>query len=499
MLIDARALRANTELRAEVCVVGAGAAGITLARELAGAGRDVLLLESGGFQPDDATQSIYAGSTDGSQPAPEDHYLRTSRLRFLGGTTNHWEGWCRRFDPIDFEARPWIPLSGWPISRSDLDPYYDRSLGHLQIDALEEDPTSPYIDPEEFLFPPGSRLETTFLRHTKPLRFGPYYRQTLVDAERVQLVLWANALEIHTNPEGTAVDHIEVAALGAESFRVRAQAFVLATGAIEVPRLLLASNRVHKAGIGNQHDMVGRCFMEHPRIENVGSVALLRRGEALGIYDVREFGPEHRLWGALTASPRMQRESRLLNTCVAFRPGGEPELWREVARLARAVDRLQPRERPADHTISYATVVVNCEQAPNLESRVMLDDDVDPFGKPRARLQWRLSELDRASARTWLEILVLELGRHQLGRGGINIPAEDPWKNVITSSHHIGTARMCEDAKLGVVDGNLRVHGTANLYVASSAVFPTSGLASPTPTIIALTIRLADHLRGILA
>lgn len=499
MLTDARALDRGTELEADICIVGAGAAGITLARELAAASRRVLLLESGGFEFDEPTQDLYAGPTDGSSPAPEKDYLRTSRLRFLGGTTNHWEGWCRRFDPIDFEKRPWVPLSGWPLSRADLDPFYDRALAHLQVDSLEEPADSPHIDPRQFLFPPGSRLDTTFLRYTRPLRFGPFYRQELIDSAHIRLVLHANVLEIETNPEGTAVDRLRVAALGGTPFAVRARVFVLAAGAIEIPRLLLASNRVQKTGIGNQHDMVGRCFMEHPRIENVGAVALLRRTASLPLYDVRVLAPNHQLWGALTASPAMQSDRRLLNTCVAFRAGSETELWREAGRLARAVDRLQPRSEPADPVLAYATVVLNCEQAPNRDSRVVLDDALDPFGRPRARLQWRLAESDRASARAWLELLVLELGRHGLGRAGIHLPSDDPWRHVITSSHHIGTARMSVEPKEGVVDANLRVHDVANLYVASAAVFPTSGLASPTPTIVAMTVRLADHLRAVLA
>jgi choline dehydrogenase-like flavoprotein len=499
MLIDARSLTGASGLEADVCIVGAGAAGITLARELAAANRTVLLLESGGFEFDEPTQALYAGPTAGSDPPPDEGYLRSSRLRFLGGTTNHWEGWCRRFDPIDFEKRSWLPLSGWPITRSDLDPYYDRALAHLQIDSLEEAADSPHIDPQQFLFSRESRMETTFLRYTRPLRFGPHYRQELVDAPHIRLVLWANVLEIETNREGTAVESLQVAALGGTPFPVRARAFVLAAGAIEVPRLLLASNRVQKAGVGNQNDMVGRCFMEHPRIENVGTVAMLRRGSSLPLYDVRELAPNHRLWGALTASAATQRERRLLNTCIAFRSGGEPELWLEVARLARAVERLQPRDDPADTSIAYATIIVNCEQAPNPESRVTLADDRDAFGRPRARLQWKLSDLDRASVRAFLELLILELGRLRLGRGAINIPSEDPWRHVLTSSHHIGTTRIAEDPKAGVVDADLRVHGVANLYVASSAVFPTSGLASPTPTIVAMTIRLADHLRGVLA
>jgi choline dehydrogenase-like flavoprotein len=140
-----------------------------------------------------------------------------------------------------------------------------------------------------------------------------------------------------------------------------------------------------------------------------------------------------------------------------------------------------------------------CEQAPNRESRVTLASERDAFDRPRARLDWRLSELDRKSARRSLELLAHELGRTGIGRGALFLDETAPWRDVITSGHHIGTTRMSQTHEDGVVDADTRVHGIANLFVSSSATFPTSGLASPTPTIVALAVRLADHLKERLA
>ena len=494
MLIDARELDDGRRVDADVCIVGAGAAGITLARELAAARRSVVLLEAGGLAFDDTTQAMYAGSVADSDPALPADYLTTSRLRFLGGTTNHWEGWCRPFDPIDFEARSWVPLSGWPFGREELDPYYDRACRHLQIDRLDEPADSPRRSPAAWLFPSGTRMQTTFFRQAAPVRFGAAYREELAASPHVQLLTWANAIEVTARPEGTSIERVRVAGVHGKGVDVYARAFVLAAGAIEVARLLLASRSVHANGLGNEHDMVGRCFMEHPRIERVGAAALLRRGDTVPTYTIQKTGPTTQVWGALTASADMQRDRRLLNGCFALEPGPGPLLAPEVAALADAVDRLRPSSAPADPAPTFAFAMINCEQAPNRESRVQLDNERDELGVPRARLTWKLSEIDRTSTRSWLQVLAIELARAGLGRGAFNIDPIDPWRNVQMSGHHIGTARMSTDPKLGVVDADQRVHGLSNLYVASAATFPTSGLASPTPTIVALAVRIADKL-----
>jgi choline dehydrogenase-like flavoprotein len=493
MLIDARAFEGGETFDADVCVLGAGAAGITLARELAAPGRIIALMESGGFDYDEQTQSLYGGPTSESAPRTEADYLKSSRLRYLGGTTNHWEGWCRKFDAVDFEVRPWVPKSGWPITLEQLEPYYRRACEHLQIPSLDDAPLGPEAEPDRWLFPPNAGMRTTFFRQTTAMRIGSHYRKELIDSPSIRLHLWANAVDIEADEAGNRIERVGFATLSGKRFQVRARTFVVATGAIEAARLLLASNRVHAAGLGNQNDMVGRCFMEHPRFENAGTVVILRRGRALETYAPRQIDKHHTLWGALVAAPEVQREHGLLNACFGFQAGRAPDPVSEIAALARSVDRREGRHKTRA-PISFAAITLNSEQAPNRDSRVTLANDRDPFGHPRARLDWRMTQLDRDSMRAWFDFLARELGRSGLGRAAYAVREDDPWRNVLTSAHHIGTTRMSNDPKDGVVDASLRVHGLANLYVASSATFPTSGLASPTPTIVALTIRLADHL-----
>ncbi len=275
MLLDAREIPGGTTLAADVCVIGAGAAGITLARALAGSGHSVLLLESGGFEFDDRTQALYRGKTVGLPIDPTiDMGLDSPRLRYFGGTTNHWSGFCRPFPELDFEVRSYVPRSGWPIARADLDPYYaaaqdvvglgpyDYSLAYWRDQGL--------IDQPLFEAP---RTPHSIVQLTQRPRFGPVYHDEIVNSIDVQLVLWANVTRIALADDGNSVTGVDVTTLGKNQFTATAKAFVVATGGLEVPRLLLASNDRRPAGIGNEHDLVGRCFMEHVNI-SVGPVAL---------------------------------------------------------------------------------------------------------------------------------------------------------------------------------------------------------------------------------
>src|SRR5262245_50024636 len=258
LLADARRLPAGRDLEADVRIVGAGAAGIALALELAGSHLRVVLLESGGFERDAATQALYRGRIFGRSYPPLDEV----RERRFGGTTNAWLGRLRPLDADDFEAREWIAHSGWPISARDLAPFVARAARRCGADetapgaAAAGAPALP-LDPEAF--------ESRVLR-IAPVRFGERYREAVTGARNVDALLFANAVELVANEAGSALAGVRVATLAGGGFSVRARAVVLAAGGIENPRLLLASNRVAKAGLGNDRDLVGRFFMEHPQL-----------------------------------------------------------------------------------------------------------------------------------------------------------------------------------------------------------------------------------------
>ncbi len=522
MLIDARELEAGALLEGDLCVVGAGAAGIAIALRFVATGRRVLLLESGGLEFEDATQALYEGTNVG-----QGYYdLDICRLRLFGGTTNHWEGRCRPLDPLDFEPRPWLPHSGWPISRASLDPYYARAHQLCQLGPYDYRPESWFLPGEAALAFDPARVTTGLWQYSPPTRFGEVYQERLTRAANLRVVLHANLVDIETGADGAEVRALEVATLTGKRFRARARAYVLACGGLETPRLLLAANRQVTVGLGNQRGNVGRYFMEHPHLPGAKLLASEPRGIEFYSYDHRRprlGGTE--VLGYLGLERDLQTADGLLNCDCSFvddsvgRSGYAAlrHIWTAVRQaempddlladlglaladfddtFAGLLGRFGLREYRPDRAsfVMWSTA----EQAPNPDSRVALGDATDALGLPEIRLDWRLSELDKRSLQEVHRTLAEEFGRQGLGRLRIEewLTADlTSWSpEMIGGNHHMGTTRMSDDPSTGVVDRDCRVHGMANLFVAGSSVFPTAGSANPTLTIVALALRLADHL-----
>jgi choline dehydrogenase-like flavoprotein len=494
--------------------VGAGAAGITIAHELRTAPLRVAVLESGGLSPDDVTQSLYTGASTAQPYYPLADPM--TRTRCFGGTTHVWTGECRPLDELDFERRDWVPDSGWPLTRADLLPFYERAhvrceLGRFAYDAADwaHDGVGPIaLDPE--------RVRSSVFHYSPPTRFGEVYRGDLERSTNVTVFLNANAIDLETPAPAERVRAVRVACLSGSGFRVRARAFVLAAGGIENARLLLLSNTVQTAGLGNGHDVVGRYFMEHLYLDRAASI-LARRDRISDLYTRGHDGDGRLIRGILGLAPVVQRRERLTNYCavleddslrtairavaIALRHGrlhsrGVAGYVRNTLGYARsmAAARLRPTRPASRHRLYLVKNVM--EQVPNVESRVVLSDEKDRLGCRRAELRWRLSALDKHTVHRAHALLEEELRRSGVGRLMSAMGAEaDPWPSRLRGArHHMGTTRMHPDPRRGVVDADGRVHGVGNLYVAGSSVFPTSGAANPTLTIVALAIRLAEHL-----
>jgi choline dehydrogenase-like flavoprotein len=528
MLIDAREIESGQVLRGDVCVIGAGAAGVALANEFAGGPLDVLLLESGGFTRDAATAALNVGRVVGVPLDPSmDVGLDAVRLRMFGGTANHYAGWSRPVEAIAFEPRPWVPDSGWPFTRDDLTPFYRRASAALGLGPLEYGWQwwRQKVGGGEAVLA-DSDFATQMIQVTTQ-HPGALYRDALVAAANVRLCLWGTVVELVLDGSGTRLAGVEVATLTGRRFRAEARAYVLATGGIEAPRLLLASSRtLRPAGVGNEHDLVGRFFMEHLNLPCGGAV-FAREMEAFALYRMREVGsadpaaPPIKVQGYLAPGADVQRREGLLAMEITI--GALP--LAALDRIAPPTERLSglatkdvaALASPAGGPAVASVVRVVAEQAPNPLSRVTLLDERDALGVPRVALDWRPQASDRESVVRGLLLFARALGRTALGRlqlatgellgkklfPGPSFVVTDPLARrvpdldfaVDTGSHHMGTARMHPDPRHGVVDAQCRVHSVENLYVAGSAVFPTSGSAGPTFTLVALALRLADHLR----
>ncbi|AZI36671.1 putative oxidoreductase [Caenibius tardaugens NBRC 16725] len=533
MLIDLHAGCPGDLRISDVCIVGAGAAGLTLARQLLEQGYTVTLLESGGLDFEQETQDLYRGENVGLP-----YYdLDQARLRFFGGTVSIWGGRCAMMNPIDFERRDWVKHSGWPVRYQDMLPYYQRAnaafdLGpmHYAEDGWDELGRSGPGFADE-------KIATSFWRFDEMTeRFTAGMNRDLLMHPDLDVLLHANVVGLQAGKKADRIDCLRVATLRGLTCKVRAKQYVLACGAIENARMLLVSNDVEPAGIGNAHDQVGRYFMEHP-YGRLGKVKTQNPVKLWAAFQKRfqRSGPP--LAPALRMSDAQQAEHKALNCSVTFKLQRDPgkgvavgnRLYHQIKHTlspdakGRFLNRTYRRMRAWFHRGIRETVeklrvragmtdlyvMVRGEQAPNPDSRVMLSAERDAFGVPRVQLDWLLSEQDKDTVRAMARTLDAEFRRLGIGevepcewldQPGTAWPVDPTVGNhPIAGYHHMGGTRMSDDPAQGVVDANCRVHNYANLYIAGSSVFPTSGWANPTLTIVALTLRLADHLHGMLS
>jgi choline dehydrogenase-like flavoprotein len=531
VIVDANDIPSGSTLETDICVIGAGAASISLARRLSGSEVRVCVLESGGLDYERQTQNLYKGANIGLEYEP----LDLCRVRGFGGSTGPkgWGGWSKPLSEIDFEERSWVPLSGWPLELDALRPYYSDARVVLGFPATS-DPSGPNAAGVDGTLPvDGTRLRNETCPLSPAPNLGATRREELRSASNVQVVLHANVTEIVSDRIGGTVTGVRARTLGGKTLSVTARYVVLAAGGVENPRLLLESDRQQGLELGNSSDFVGRCFMEHPRFA-WGRLDGRDLAEALWRYDPGVVVPQRdklngrfdpRVFGTgLAIKPDVQRREEVLNARTWIMPiakHGETEGGQEIKEL---VFWLKKKRLPGDvrtrllrivrdfgnagmtvaahflgklnapSTYQFVTVM---EQAPNRSSRVTLGPERDALGQHRARLDWHLTDLeyhtlDRKKALILEDLSALGFKCWPETRRRSREP-ETPKPRWVW--HHIGTTRMSQNPASGVVDPDCRVHGVRNLYVAGSSVFPTSGNDMPTLTVIALACRLADHLK----
>ena len=533
-IIDTNSLPDGAELQADVCIVGAGAAGITIARQFEATNTRVCLLESGDFKPDERVQALYELDNVG-YPMRENFM---SRARYFGGSCNLWAGRAMRLSPLDFAKRPWVPGSGWPLSYNDLTGPYEAAeqiLGLPPAARFAPLQEAPGLDARERALLHGGDLEPVLIQWgIKPMRFGRVYRSMLRRSRNLTVYLNANVTELMPASSGRVIDHLVVRTLAGKTLTAKARTFVLAGGGLENARLLLVSRSRHPEGVGNDHDLVGRYYLDHPRV----LFGRIRLTHPISLpYLIGLPLADGRVQLGIRLSEACQRQAGLLNSYVSLEPelsqfaatqyGRSVNVAKVVLRRGHAGSRLgfrkvgvaemrdliyllTPREimphflyrpyamlkRLVRKTISasHLTVINFCEQAPDPDSRVTLTRKRDALNMPTLALDWRVGDQERRSLQHLHRALARGVQNAGIGRME-DYAADADWGTFTDASHHMGTTRMSDDPKTGVVDRNCQVHGVANLYVSGSAVFPTVGHANPTLTIVALALRLSEHLK----
>ncbi len=481
------------------------------------------------------------------------------RCRGLGGSTQAWAGKSAPFEPFDLVERDWVALSGWPVSAEALAPYVEQASEVLNLGPRIYDETlwermgrrtpKPALD--------GGAFSTRFWQFARSrrtatdiMRFGDDFRAA--PPADVHVLTDATVTQILSTENGRVCTGVEMTSLSGRRVVLRTRACVLAAGAIENARLLLLSRDAGHPGLGNENDCVGRYLMDHPTatVARADPAQITDMAARFGLFGLRAEKGTHIYMHGLVLSEAHQRAEKALNGAVFVTEERAPDdpfsalgrlvrrrskaplsdifsVARSPVRLARGVGartlergylpaplarltvdvalRFFPNAVARDYRFGKLPLKLaglrfeaTTEQPPLAENRITLSENRDPLGLPRAHVAWTPGTAARAN----LLRIGLQLGE-SFTAAGLSAPLPEPWVKekrpeaavAIDLGHSMGSTRMSDDPRTGVVDAECAVHGVKNLFIAGGSVLPTSGHANPTLMILALSLRLADTLR----
>ena len=531
MLTDAIDLADKASIEADICIVGAGLAGLALAERLEPTGKRIVVLESGGLGPSPQADELSAG------PATGHPYfdLVEAAPRRLGGAAETWGAWCRPLDALDLEERSW-PGSGWPIPTTEMEQYFVEACEFLRLDECDfsGERWSAGLPPLYRHIQESTALEIGVWQESPLAPISETHAAWLAGSQSISAYLGATAVEVRFGSDDGTVSALTVAGLDGKRFVVSARAFVLAGGALGTVRLLLSSTDRHAAGVGNQHGLVGRYFAEHPHIV-AGRIGLrqgrdrrrlrfpaIDRGILGTMARIEMERPRAGIRAGMQLSEEVRRAEELPNVIAHLRPPSiEPPhsalvFFREIRHrnLTRAIRALPGllRDFPAVLDVVYRRLIkrptelelyVQVETTPNRASRIVLSDEKDALGMPRSEVQWRISDFDKQKTKRSVELMGAQL--EEMGLGALRL---EPWvtdpgefwsEHPFGGLHLMGATRMSVSPEDGVVDPGGRVHGSSNLWIAGPSVFPTYGAANPALAIVATALRTGDRIARMLA
>lgn len=510
----------ETQWTADICIVGSGVIGLAMVKELMTSGKRLIVLEKGGHEHSkqlEATQDCeitghaFTGHRDG-------------RVLGFGGTARAWGGQALPLDATEMRSRQWVNLEGWPIDPAELEQYYESIDEFLSVDKVSYD-----ADLDALRKLKKTEFDQTLIRY----HFSKWSRKPDISiAMRTQLMHASNVIVIengtvcnlHMNEAHNRIEQVQIKNVNHRVATIHARQFVLCMGGLENARLLLLSNTQSPQGIGNTHGNVGAFFQDHPTAQ-VGTVtsddefqlqrkfnyffygktrmlprlslahsAQRKHGVLAATAFVQFIPKETALFSDLREMERLVRRGKLPSSKLLASPLVKFNQWTSLGRSAG--EYLFRKRLYTPDSTPRLTVMI--EQTPSAESRVGLSNELDHQGLPKARIHWAISELTAKTLLVLCNVLDREFKRLKLGR-----IEWDAWtqkseaailENLCDAFHHMGTTRMSEDPKDGVVDAQCRVHGLQNLYIAGTSVFVTSGHSNPTYTAIALAMRCANHL-----
>lgn len=477
MIFQDAAAFAASGFTPRVAIVGAGPAGITVANKLAAAGIPSVIIEAGSDEWTEESQDVYKGVTIG------DPYfdLDATRLRFFGGSSNHWAGWCRVLDKHDFEPKSYVANTGWPIGRSDIEPFIDEARSILELHPFPAD------------MPVTGAFRRFEMQKSAPVRFLEKYYGPLGESRTIAVVLNTRVTELVG--DGRSVSAARLLSRGLDAGELKTPYFVVATGGLENSRLLLWSNERSEGGVVPHAEALGRYWMEHP---------MYTAGYAF-LTDAGALAPDEAGDVFLIPTKEAMAERGVLNFHIQLETMPYHGVKWAVAEAACMVPETTEwvSNMLGQNLHCSSQIHVAWEQAPRAENRVALSAaERDADGIPRIELHWKKDDLDRRTLLEGVRMFGEEFARNDLGRiyisDWVRNGGDYPDGMELAGNHHMGGTRMGTDVRTSVVDGNCRVHGMENLYIGGSSVFTTGGQCTPTTTITTLAVRLGDHLSKII-
>ncbi|MDX2470000.1 MAG: GMC family oxidoreductase [SAR324 cluster bacterium] len=505
MIIDLSEEFSSKQIEADICIVGSGAAGMALANEFKDYKGRVVMLESGEMNYNEKIQGLHKGvfSYHGlGRRVKSEKILDRDRLRAYGGTSKLWGGMCATFDEIDFEKRSWVPYSGWPFSREHLLPFYDRASKFLKIP-----PTKPIIDPARppFTINDDGDLITKMFYSIHSRDLGGVMLKTIKESQNISLYLNATVKNIDLNSETGRVDSLTVLRnnLQTPPLLVKAKKYILATGAIENPRILLSSNDINKNGVGNDKDVVGRFFQGHGFTKNPTMAIMFTGNKNMEVFNYHRRSEHAHGFGMLGVSAKIQKKYQTLNCYIGAK--GIMLNHKNGPLLGDIQSEMNLLGEDLNHPLAKSTWAPALsrslfEQEPNPANRVILSKKRDWLGTPRCKVDYKVSELQKETLVGTMKAVGQMLGQEFQGKVRIDQNGKSIFRSLDDggAKHHIGTTRMNDDPTLGVVNSDCQAHSVANLFIAGASVFPTSSGTNPTYTIVAMSIRLADHIKKLM-
>ncbi len=496
MFKDLKNFSNQATLKYDVCIVGSGVAGLSVAKQLLKTNRNIVILESGGMEP----ESRYLELNEGKNSGPKFLDLDSSRLRCFGGAGQLWAGHCAPFERDDFEKKSYLSYSGWPISFDDLEDYYKEASGMLGISHKKfynDDLIGNTRKEKSFkeINQNNSFITTQAIQYAGKYRdFSRVYKKDFKESENTDIIFHSTVTNLNVINDGNTVSSVSVSDLDGHKATIEAKIIVLAAGALENPRILLVSNNYHKKGIGNSHKLVGTCFMSHPGISNTAQIYKTAFNECF----INTKDPvNYRRVFAVSNHGRIK--SQILKSNLSF--NDDDLLTKQFNEYRFFKLNNQPCEGENSKNVP-SVWNLNCalEQPPRLANYMKLDSMKDALGMPKISMHWdNLSKIEKDTVLKTIKYFARTLGIS--GTGKIRLTKEFLNGEVFdfddSINHHIGTTRMSDNPKTGVVDKNCKVFGLSNLYIAGSSVFPTASNVGPTYTIIALSLKLGKYIKNI--